>query len=66
MVAFCCVLITAAFSDKYKMRGPFIIGGSLLAIIGYIMLLVAKRASVRYGGTFFVATGVYLGSPMVS
>jgi hypothetical protein len=35
-VAFCCVLITAAFSDKFKMRGQFMIGVSLLAIIGYV------------------------------
>jgi hypothetical protein len=37
-----------------------------LTIVGYVILLVAKRASVCYGGTFFVATGVYLGSPMVN
>ena len=42
------------------------IGGALLAIIGYAMLLGAKQESVRYGGTFFVASGVYIGSPMVS
>ena len=42
------------------------LGGCLLAIIGYAMLLGTKHTSVRYGGTFFVATGVYLGSPMVS
>lgn len=40
-------------------------GGCLLAIIGYIMLLAAKQPAVRYGGTFFVAAGVYPGSPMV-
>lgn len=37
-----------------------------MTIVGYVMLLVAKRASVRYGGIFFVVTGVYLGSPMVN
>jgi hypothetical protein len=47
------------------MRGPFLIGGCLLGIIGYVMLLVASTASVRYSGTFFVAVGVYLGSPIV-
>lgn len=41
------------------------IGGCILAIIGYIMLLAASQPLVRYGGTFFVASGVFLGSPMV-
>ena len=41
------------------------IGGCFVAIAGYIMLLAAKAESVRYGGTFLVAAGVYQGSPMV-
>ena len=39
--------------------------GCVLAITGYIMLLVAKTNSVKYGGTFLVAAGVFPGSPMV-
>jgi hypothetical protein len=39
--------------------------GCVLAMGGYIMLLAAKSSSVRYGGTFLVAAGVYPGSPMV-
>jgi hypothetical protein len=38
--------------------------GCSVAIIGYIMLLVAKNPAVKYGGTFFIATGVYPGTPM--
>lgn len=37
------------------------LGGCLLAIIGYAMLLGSKSESVRYGGTFFVACGVFPG-----
>ena len=66
MAAFFLVLITASLSDRVKARGPFMIGGCLLAIVGYIMLLVASKPLVRYGGTFFVASGVFVGSPMVS
>lgn len=65
MCAFFVVLITAGFSDRFKMRGPFMIGGCLVAIIGYAMLLGSKHSGVRYGGTFFVACGVFQGSPMV-
>lgn len=66
LVSFAIVLITAASSDRVKARGPFMIGGCLLGIIGYAILIGAKAPATRYGGTFFVAVGVYLGSPMVS
>ena len=65
MSAFVLVLLTSFFSDRIRARGPFMIGGCLIAIAGYIMLLAAKKESVRYGGTFLVAAGVYPGSPMV-
>ena len=63
--AFLCVLLTTYFSDKLKMRGPIMIFGSSTAIIGYIMLLASHSAGVRYGGTFFVACGVFICSPAV-
>jgi hypothetical protein len=65
MCAFVCVLITAGLSDRLRARGPFMIGGAIVAIAGYIMLLVASKPAVRYGGTFLVASGVFTGSPMV-
>jgi sugar phosphate permease len=65
MAAFITVLVTAYYSDKVKNRGYFIIGGSLLGICGYVMLLAAKTNAVRYAGTFLVAIGVFQGSPMI-
>lgn len=65
MAAFITVLLTAYFSDKFKNRGYFIVGGSILSICGYIMMLVAKTNAVRYAGTFLVAIGVFQGSPMI-
>lgn len=41
------------------------IWGCIVAIVGYILLLSAKRPAVQYGGTFLVASGVYPGSPCV-
>lgn len=61
IAAFLLVLISAGFSDRLRARGPFMLGGCLLAIIGYVMLIVAKRPAVSYGGTFFVAAGVFPG-----
>jgi MFS family permease len=50
VVGFLFVLGVAYVSDRTKMRGVFLLSGALLAIIGYIMLLVATSPSVRYGG----------------
>lgn len=63
--AFLLVLLTTFYSDKFKMRGAIMLAGSCLAIIGYIMLLASKAPNVRYGGTFFVASGVFICSPAV-
>lgn len=63
--AFVVVLLSSTFSDRVKARGPFMIAGSLLALAGYIMQIVSKHPSVRYGGTFLVACGVFPCSPMV-
>ena len=65
IAAFVLVLITSTLSDRIKARGPIMAVGSVLAMVGYIMLLASKSNSVRYGGTFLVAIGVYPGSPMV-
>lgn len=65
IAAFLTVIGTAYASDKLKNRGYFIIGGCVLGICGYIMLIVAKTNAVRYAGTFLVAIGVFQGSPML-
>lgn len=65
LAAFVTVLITSLLSDKIKARGPIMAAGNVIAIAGYIMLLVARRAEVRYGGTFLVAVGVYPCSAMI-
>ncbi|KAF4460682.1 major facilitator superfamily transporter [Fusarium albosuccineum] len=65
IAAFFTVLATSITSDRIKARGPIMVIGSIVAMGGYIMLLAAKESSVRYGGTFLVAVGVYPGSAMI-
>jgi hypothetical protein len=65
MAAFLTVLLTSTLSDKIKARGPIMAAGTIIAMCGYVMLLVAERNTVRYGGTFLVAVGVYPGSAMI-
>lgn len=50
MAGFFVVLGGTFLSDKYKARGPVMIIGCGVAIIGYIMLLVPSRPLVHYGG----------------
>ncbi len=57
--------MTSAFTDKVGARGPFMAVGAFVAAMGYVMLLASKRSSVRYGGTFLVAVGVFPGSAMI-
>ncbi|KAK3331317.1 MFS transporter-like protein [Apodospora peruviana] len=65
MTGFLVVILTAHFSDKVKQRGVFIIGGTVLGICGYIMLLASDANAVKYAGTFLIAAGVFQGSPML-
>jgi hypothetical protein len=46
-------------SDKYKIRGPFIIGGAFVSIMGYILLYCDGRPAMSYAGVCLAAIGVY-------
>jgi len=65
MAAFFTVLITGYLSDKFKMRGPFMIIGVIISIGGYIMLISSDHHLIQYGGTFLVAGGIFPCSPLV-
>jgi MFS family permease len=65
MAGFFAVLLGGWASDKIGMRGPIMLTGCTVAIAGYIMLLVAEKPAVRYGGTFLIAAGVFPSSPAV-
>ena len=52
--------ITASFlSDKFRMRGPFIIFFCCAGAIGYILLATIHTTGVRYFATFLVCAGVF-------
>lgn len=65
IVAFFVVLLTGWGSDKLQMRGPLMLIGCTVAIVGYIMLIASDRSSIQYGGTFLVAAGIFPCSPLV-
>ncbi|THV06510.1 MFS general substrate transporter [Dendrothele bispora CBS 962.96] len=55
-------IITAVFSDRFRVRGITIIFHSLVAMIGFVFL-GSQSHSVQYGSTFFFVTGVFCVPP---
>jgi MFS family permease len=54
-----CTIIIGIYSDRCQLRGPFIIGGATVSLIGYIVLYTQTSPGVGYAGTFLAAMGVY-------
>jgi len=65
IVAMIVALLNAWLSDRYKARGPFILGSQLLAIIGFAVLLGTKKAKYGYMATFFTCSGTYATVPVL-
>ena len=58
-IAFCLTITFAIVSERFRIRTPFILASSSLAIIGYILLLSDPRPGVSYVGIIFAAAGIY-------
>lgn len=58
-VAFVLTLSVAIASEKLKIRAPFIMSTSALAVVGYIILLSSTKPGVSYFGTILAAAGIY-------
>ncbi|KIM67019.1 hypothetical protein SCLCIDRAFT_14178 [Scleroderma citrinum Foug A] len=59
------MLIVAHFSDKMKLRSPFIVGLQAIALVGYAIELSNASAGVKYFGTFLCVMGVFGAFPSV-
>ncbi|UNI18038.1 hypothetical protein JDV02_004335 [Purpureocillium takamizusanense] len=49
-ICFFMIVICTSLSDRYKVRGPFIVGEALLAAIGFIILATTTGVAPRYFG----------------
>jgi MFS family permease len=54
-----CTIFVGIYSDKYKLRGPVVIAGAFVSLVGYIVLYTQKAARVRYAGAVLAAMGIY-------
>lgn len=60
------VLITfAIWSDRIKMRSPFILAGLTMCLIGFAINISDARIGVKYFGTFLCVSGSYAAFPGV-
>ncbi|KAJ7187887.1 major facilitator superfamily domain-containing protein [Mycena filopes] len=56
----CIATIGVGFlSDRYNLRGPFIVGPCLVALVGYLILYNTKSPGAGYVGAVLAAVGVY-------
>ncbi|CAO1622887.1 unnamed protein product [Sympodiomycopsis kandeliae] len=63
IVAFIWSLFQIYISDKLQHRAGFIFFNYTMSLVGYILLAVSHKFSVRYGATYLVAFGLF---PQVS
>ncbi|KAF8316359.1 MFS general substrate transporter [Clavulina sp. PMI_390] len=63
VLGFITTLLVGWYSDRVVKRGPFIIGGMLITIVGYIIQLCHVSAGAKYFGIFLCVAGV---SPCIS
>ncbi|PPR02802.1 hypothetical protein CVT26_009588 [Gymnopilus dilepis] len=63
VVATTVLYIFAYYSDKIKMRSPFIVLGLVFCLIGFSINISEVSNGVKYFGTFFVVTGSYAAFP---
>lgn len=52
-------ILVGIISDKHKLRGPYVIGGALVSLVGYIILYTQSSAAASYAGAVLATVGVY-------
>ncbi|KIJ13101.1 hypothetical protein PAXINDRAFT_100907 [Paxillus involutus ATCC 200175] len=52
-------ILVGIYSDKHKLRGPYVIGGAFVSLVGYTVLYTQSSPGVSYAGTIIAAAGVF-------
>ena len=53
------------WSDRVRRRGPFVIFGFLVAVVGNLMVMLLKKSGTKYLGIYIAAIGTYICQPLV-
>lgn len=66
-VVACVFCIGCGFvADRYKQRGIFQITFILIAMTGFLILMISEDHNTKYGATFLAAVGIYTNTPQVT
>ena len=52
-------ILVGIYSDVHKLRGPYVIAGAFVSLVGYIVLYTQTSAGVSYAGAILAAVGVF-------
>ena len=52
-------IVVGVYSDIRKVRGPFIIAGAFVSLVGFIVLYTQKAAGTSYAGAILATAGVF-------
>lgn len=64
--AFILTMTVAVFAERTKLRAPFIVASSTLAITGYIVLITGNRPEVSYGGAVIAVSGAFTAAAIIA
>lgn len=53
------LIAVGIYSDKLNLRGPFVIAGCIVSLIGYAVLYTQTKPGAAYAGAVLAAVGVY-------
>jgi hypothetical protein len=54
-----CTILAGVCSDIHRMRGPYVIGGAFVSLVGYIVLYTQTSPGASYAATILATAGVY-------
>jgi MFS family permease len=54
-----CTILVGIYSDKYQLRGPVVIAGAFVSLVGFIVLYTQKAAGEGYAGAVLATVGVF-------
>lgn len=66
VAAFVLTMTAAVYAERTKLRAPFIIASSTLAITGYIVLIVGNRPEISYGGAVMAVSGAFTAAAVIA
>ena len=59
VTAACLTVVVAYAADKKRVRSPFILGGFIFQLIGFIMCISSGTPGIVYAGVFIAACAIY-------